>query len=259
MPFLLICNPIHGKLSDDSDQLNKQVISQGLSDYDNWIPALHVDEATTLQKFEVFTETYDEYPLALVYYGKPQRSAVCSKIETANVAHHVFVNGRVESNYIESIPIHNRVIIVDPFHRKVRNADYPDLEFFTDLNTVEGNSDDVNYGDFSIAGDYYTETGGPAYAVALHHIHFAENSHSLNISHFKSDRTDSQVDTSGKTIEAVNHLAEALDNLRPNNTSACDEYRAISENQTSPGLGYMKRLAIKHHLEVLLGEDGLGG
>ena len=110
-----------------------------------------------------------------------------------------------------------------------------------------GNQDDVNFWDFSIGGDYYTETGGPAYAVALHHIHFAENSHSLNISHFKSDQIDTLVDTPGKIIEAVDHLVEALNSLQPNDTQACGEYRTMSEDQQSSRLGYMKCLAIKHH------------
>ena len=257
MPFLLICNPVYGDFSHDHGQLSDEIINQELSDYDNWIPTLHVDEATTLQAFEAFADTYDQHPIALVYYGKPQRSVVCSYIEATNVAHHIFINGRVEHNYIKSIPIQNRVIVVDPFYRR-RNVDYPDLEFFTDLNTVKGNQEDVNFGDFSIVGDHYTDTGGRPYTVALHHIHFDENSHALNISRFKSDRTDGPDDPQGKTIEATNHLVDALDNLSPNNTSACDMYRTISKNETFRGLGYMKRLAIKHHLEVILSDGGLG-
>ena len=204
-------------------------------------------------------EAYDEYPLALVYYGRPQRSRVRSGINAAgaNIQHHVFMPGRVENDYIQSIPDNQRVLIVDPFRRQLRNADYPAREFFTDQNTVAGNQDDVDFGDFSIVGDHYTETGGPAHAVALHHIHFAENSRSLEISHFISDRTATTADTPGKIIEAVTNLTEALDSLQPNDTRACDEYHTMSEDQQSSGLGYMKRLAIMHHLQVILHDAGL--
>lgn len=259
MPFLFICNPIHGDFSDDADGLARDVINQGLSDYDNWIPALYVDEATALQELDAFIETYDEYERALIYYGKPQRSAVRSRIDTAGVDCHVFINSRVENSYIESIPVNNRVLIVDPFHRQLRNADYPhQREFFTDLNTAVGNRDDVDFGDFSIVGDYFSKTGGQAHAVALHHIHFAEDSNSLSITHFISDRTDTPVDTPGKTIEAVDHLVEALGDLRPNDTDACGEYQRMSRDRGSRALGYMKLLAIKHHLEVILSDNGLG-
>ena len=257
MKFLFICNPMHGDFSDNADRLAEAVISQGLSDYDNWIPALYVDEATALQQLEAFIETYNEYKLALVYCGKPQRSTVCSKIDATDIEHHVFMDGRVENDYIESIPINNRVIIADPFKRKLRNADYPPQEFFTDRNTVAGNKDNVDFGDFSIVGDYYTETGGPAHAVALHHIHFKEDSKSLYISHFLSDRIDTTVDTPGKIIEAVKHLVEAMDKLQPNETQACAEYITMSKDLKSHGLGYMKRLSIKHHLEVMLSNGGL--
>ena len=206
MPFLFICNPRNGMFSDDADRLVTDVISRGLGDYDNWIPALYVDEETGLQELDAFTEAYDEYRRALVYCGRPQRSSIRSRIENASVDYHVFISGRVENSYIESIPVNNRVLIVDSFRRQQRNADYPDEEFFTDLNTAEGNRDHVAFGDFSIVGDYYTDTGGPAHAVALHHIHFTEDSQSLSIHHFISDRVDTSVDTSGKIIEAVNHL-----------------------------------------------------
>ena len=159
---------------------------------------------------------------------------------------------RVEREYIESVSADSCVRVSDRFVRQLRNADYPAVEFFTDLNTVTGNPHGRNFGDFSIVGDHYTETGGPAHAVALHHIHCSEGSQSLKISHFTSDRPDTTVDTPGKIIEALNHLVEALDTLKPDNTQACQEYREMNETEHSRGLGYMKRLAIKHHLEIML-------
>ena len=258
MPFLFICNPKHGDFSSDTELLADEVINQGLSDYDNWIPALYVNDTTALREFEAFKQTFGERELALVYDGRPQRSTVRSRIESADIKHHVFINGRIENDYIQSIPNAQRVIVRDPFRRQPRNADYPRLEFFTDLNTVAGNPDNTNFGDFSIVGDYYMKTGGAAHAVALHHVHFTYNSCSLSISHFISDRTATALDTPGKTIEAVDHLVEALDSLQPNDLPTCDEYREMSNDRHSRGLGYMKRLAIKHHLEVMLHGGGLG-
>jgi len=90
-------------------------------------------------------------------------------------------------------------------------------------------------------------------AVAVHHIHYREgDSGSLDISHFISDRTETTADTPGKIIEAVTHLVDGLDELLPNNTDACDEYREMVSTGDSRGLGYLKRLAIMHHLELML-------
>ncbi len=255
MPFLFICNPRHGQFVGDVDGLINKVVNPVLVDYDNWIPTLHISEETTLEEWETLIEIYGGYELALIYYGRPQ-SSVRSRIEETAISHHVFVNHRVENSYIETIPVNNRVLMVDSFQRQQRNADYPDQEFFTDLNTLDGNSSDVAFGDFSIVGDHYTETGGPPYAVVIHHIHLTDDSHSLSIHHFKSDRVDTPLDTSGKIIEATNNLVASLNNLHPDDTDACNEYRSMSRDQISRGLGYLKRLAIKHHLEMML-RDGI--
>ena len=42
MPFLFICNPIHGDFSNKPENLVENVISQGLCEYDNWVPSLYV-------------------------------------------------------------------------------------------------------------------------------------------------------------------------------------------------------------------------
>ena len=82
MPFLFICNPIHGEFRDDSAGLKRHLIDQVLIDYDNWIPSFYVNEHTAFQQLEVFIDTYSsEYPLALIYYGLPQRRAVREMIE----------------------------------------------------------------------------------------------------------------------------------------------------------------------------------
>lgn len=257
MSFLFICNPIHGNHSNNFKELNEMIVNLGLFDYDHWIPTLYVKANTALSELDTFIKKYSNCKLALIYYGLPQDSTVRSRICDANIVHHVFVNGRIEKSYLKSIPVDNQIKVVDPFHRQTRNADYPTVEFFTDLNTISGNPNKMNFGDFSIVGNYYTEGGGAAHAVALHHVHFAKNSRTLMISHFISDRKKTPVDTTGKIIEAVNHLVKALVNLHPNDNNACEEYRQMRKSQQSSSLGYMKRLAIKHHLEVILHKDGL--
>lgn len=256
MPFLFICNPIHGEFNNNAVGLRVALIAQPLVDYDNWVPSLYVNEQTAIQELEGFIETYDgRYPLALIYYGLPERHAVCEMINAHYFRWHVVVNHRVPNDYIQSIPTNSYVRVHDPIVRRRRNADYPNTEFFTDLNTVVGNVDKLHFGDFSIVGDHFSESGGPAHAVTLHHVHYRDGSRTLYISRFISDRTDTPVDRSGKTIEALNHLVEALETLQPNNTQTCQEYKEMRKSEHARSLGYMKRMAIKHHLEVMLGDS----
>jgi hypothetical protein len=252
MPFLLICNPLHGDFARRSERLFTQLVSEVLMEYDRWTPTLQVERESRSAELTAFLNRYREYEVAIIYNGLPASERTLRLLESERVIHHIFLNGRVEADYVNGIPQDQRVMMADPFNRQQRNADYPEREFFTDMNTVAGNPGRLDFGDFSMVGNHYTETGGPAFAVALHHIHLQNGPGPLDISHFLSDRRDTAADTPGKIIEAVARLVEALDELRPNDTEACTEYRDMANTEISRGRGYMKRLAIKHHLELML-------
>jgi hypothetical protein len=252
MPFLFVCNPSNGEFETQGERLFTTLISDILLEYDNWTPALQVQGDSTPEQVSSFLERYSEYSVAIIYWGLPVNPQVQRLLANESVRWHIFIGNRVETNYIGQIDAARRVMMSDRFNRQVRNADYPEIELFSDMNTLEGNPTRLNFGDFSMVGDYYAETGGPAYAVALHHIHLRTGTGPLYISHFISDRTETTADRAGKTLEAVDKLVAALDRLMPNTTQACAEYREIAADRTDRGLGYMKRLAIAHHLEVML-------
>jgi len=252
MPFLLICNPNYGDFTYNPDRLRMDLITPELTGRTNWTPAFIVHRQTTSSILEAFIRRYGgDHQIALIYYGLPDGRAR-SAITSHPFRWHVFMYDRVERSYIESLNPDLRVRISDPFVRQPRNALYPPIDFFTDLNTIARNHKRLHFGDFSIFGDHFAESGGAAHAVALHHVHYENGSRSLFVSHFVSDHRETSANIPGKTIEALNHLVNALNRLNPNNTQVCQEYREMAQSQQSRGLGYMKRLALKHHLEVML-------
>ena len=256
MPFLFVCNPLHGEFARRPEQLFTQLISESLMEYDNWIPALQVQLGSRPDELSAFLSRYDAYEVAVIYNGLPRNATVQATLDDESIVHHVFLDGRVVADYVNEKAEAQRVMITDPFQRQARTADYPERELYTDMNTPAANPRRLDFGDFSIVGNHYAETGGPAYAVTLHHVHFQDGPGPLDISHFISDRTETPADTPGKIIEALDKLVAALAELQPNDTGACNEYREMANAEISRGLGYMKRLAIKHHLEVML-EHGI--
>jgi len=252
MPFLFITNPKHGQFEGRQRELCDEFIVEGpLAEYDNYIPALYVDRYTELPETEYFTRTCQTTFRAVIYDGEPRSDEVREWCNTdTQIYHHVILDGKVSAQFADSLPKARQVVIRDNFNRRAKNADYPPTEFYTDLNTSAGNPENLNWGDYSIQGDYFFETGGPAYAVAIHHIHYEGDV--LNVSHFISDRQQTTADVPGKIMEALEKLVAALPSLTPNDTSACDEYRQLAASRNSRGLGYLKRLAIKHHLELML-------
>ena len=108
------------------------------------------------------------------------------------------------------------------------------------------------FGDYLIVGDDYSETGGPAYAVAVH-LTYLENDDDMFIYHFKSDQTDSPTDPGGKFLEALEKLVKAINNPKSLifKSRACSEYLELFEKQHYPGLGYVKKLSMQHHIELI--------
>lgn len=253
MPFLMLCNPFRGDFARglSIDDLIQQT---ELEEYDNWIPTFGVTDETTVGALQIFLERFESQPKAVAYLGHPSRQMVLDALdlEDRTIVHHVFIKDPMPGSFVNQIEPQRRVLISDPFEKQARNADYPRNEFFSDKHTVEANPEAIDFGDFSIVGDHFSETGGPAYAITLHHIHNREDQGALYVDHFISDDVDTPFDPSGKTIQALGKLVDALRNTIPNDTNACSEYQSIYDSGNTRGLGYMKRLAIKHHLEVML-------
>ena len=252
MPFLFICNPIYGKYRNDRVGLRRDLITPNLKDYANWTPALYLDTETRVNQIRGFFRLYGDQRPALIYYGLPRQQSVLDLIEHSDISWHVFIGTNTPRHYMDAIENGLLVRVQDRFVKAYRNADYPARDFFTDMNTLEGNPNKDNFGDFSIVGDYYSETGGAAHAVTLHHMHYHETSSDLYVSHFVSDHTQSSAQRPAKTLEALRKLVRSLRSLQPNDTYTCEQYRQLHSQQQARSLEVMKRLAIKHHLEIML-------
>lgn len=257
MPLVFITNPKHGTYRGREQDLHDDMCVNGsLAEYDNFIPALYIYRDTNIREVNSFNGRHTDNFRAVIYDAEPTSDEVRNWCATDDrIYHHIILDGRVNTGFIRDIPNTRRVLIRDNFRRRTPNSQYPPREHFTDLNTIAGNRDNLNWGDYSIQGDHFADGGGAAMTVAIHHIHFSDNGESLDVSHFLSDRQETTDDPAGKTIEAARKLVAALDILAPADTDACGEYQAMVEAEHWRGLGYLKRLAIRHHLEVILGHE----
>jgi hypothetical protein len=257
MPFVFVTNPIYGDFVGQEDSLYAAFTLDGpLEEYDNFIPALYVGRDTSILEVNRFNDNYANVFRSVIYTGEPTDDAVKHWCNTDDrIYHHIVKEGKVSAAFVQNIAPARRVMVRDTFNRQTRNSDYPPTELFTDRNTAQGNPNGINWGDYSIQGDYFSDDGGPAHCVALHHIHLSDDGSSLSISHYLSDRQETTADIPGKTIEAVTKLVGDLDGMAPNDTLACEMYQAMAASGHAKTLGYMKRLAILHHLETMLGNE----
>lgn len=252
--FILVVNPSVGNLQGS---VFERLIEPILGEYRNYIPALRVDGKTRVAQIRAFrTQFANSHPeLAFIFTGEPTTAAVLEELNACpHMRYYIFDEYCTSAELRSLFPQQNVIVINDCFAKEARNADYPENAFFTDKH-LPGRGPVAGSGNYSIVGSDYSEGGGPALAVALHHVYFRRGHNSaLHVRHFVSDRTETAVDPGGKFLEALTKLVQELPLLgQANHTPTCDEYNQLYADQHFPGLGYAKKLALKHHIELMIG------
>ena len=144
-----------------------------------------------------------------------------------------------------------KVLFEDKFKKQRKNADYPEEEFFSEDHLYYTEEGYQGFGDYSVIGDEYTESGFAPYAVAIHIVYFADDN-TLRIRHFVSDSNADVSDVAGKFHEAVTKLDTWYRNLpSKRTTTGLDTLLRHYKNETYPGLPTLKKLSVMHHLELV--------
>lgn len=144
-----------------------------------------------------------------------------------------------------------RILLENKFNKRAKNSDYltQEDEFFSDDHLYYSKEGYVAFSDYTIVGDEYVESGFAPYAVAIHIVYF-DKEKILRVHHFVSDENDDISDPGGKFYQAVKkfhhwHKEIELDTL------AAKEFEIIYAQGRYPGLGYIKKLSIMNHLELI--------
>lgn len=250
---ILIVNPHYGDHRENgvdiSDLLEKnynsgESISAGILLKGD----MHIDEIMDCY------HTHKDHTPTLIHAGfteaKSLANALSSNLtETTNIFLAPYCGKLYRKHFFGS----TRVLIKDGFRRQ-RNADYPLLEEFSDLHATYTEDGMNGFGDFLTVGDDYSESGGPAYAVAIH-LSFIdpEKDGSMYIYHFVSDTKDTPTDPAGKFAEALKKLVDKFESGTSNllYTSAIKELQSLNSKGHFPGLGTLKKLSMMHHIETL--------
>ncbi|MBY0245625.1 MAG: sce7725 family protein [Sphingobacteriaceae bacterium] len=145
----------------------------------------------------------------------------------------------------------NRVLFENKFNKKLKNSDYPEDEFFSDDHLFYEDEGYAGFGDYSIVGDEYNESGFAPYAVAIHIVYFDKDK-TLRLGHFISNSNFDTSDVAGKFYEAVTKLYRWTETLHPSqHTEGLNTLLNHYNNKTYPGLPTLKKLSIMHHLELI--------
>jgi hypothetical protein len=250
---VVIVNPHHGDHSTAGENISALL-------RDHFMTKPSISAGILLKKNMSTTEVlacvqqHRDHKLTLVHAGFTNAKELVDGLgDVAQQINHVFFEPYCGKLYRKHFVDSNRVLLRDGFQKR-RNRDHPLVELFSDLHITYGEEGMNGFGDFLIAGDEYSESGGPAYAVAIHLTFIdPDNDDAMYIYHFKSISQDTPTDPAGKFAEALSAMIQKLNQpgSKVLESRAVQEFRELHAKRHFPGLGYVKKLSMKHHIETL--------
>lgn len=250
---VIVANPQHGDFKDDNREI-EALLSGKYRGNDAVRSGYLLRSDTSSAEAVARLVGNDEATPAIIHSGFTEGKVLANALaadlsETFNV----FIDDHAKFLYQQHFAGSSRILVRDGFKRQ-KNADYPEIEGFSDLHVAFNNMGMDGYGDFLTVGDSFSEGGGPAYAVAIHLTFIDQDrDEEMFIYHFISDTNDTPTDPAGKFAQALTKMIYRLDRGDSNlvETSAIKELRDLHARGHFPGLGYVKKLSIKHHIETL--------
>lgn len=250
---IVIVNPTHGDHSEDGEDISA-LLENGFLDKKGISAGILLTNAMDVADAIAFHETHSAHRPVFIHAGFTDAKALAEKLEYLEDTQHVFFEKYCHKLYRKHFKgAEKRVLLRDGFERR-RNADHPAVEMFSDLHVTFEEEDMQGFGDFLIVGDDFTEGGGPAYAVAIHLTFIDDDQDNvMYIYHFVSTTKDTPTDPGGKFSQALGKLIAKLNSGTSKlvETTAIVEFKDLHEKGHFPGLGYVKKLSLKHHIETL--------
>lgn len=248
--FALVLNPQVGEIDDIG--LIIEGLEECLRDMSKWIPSF------------VVSNNYEDISRLIVDTGYTDVMIICNDLtDTSNEAFNRLILSN-EVKYIVSkenrtlkrtLLGKNKILIRldDNFSGQKRNSDYLEMaeEKFSEEHIFYKDDGYQGFSDYTVIVSDFFEGGGAPFAVAIHLTYLKENKE-VWIRHFTSTSNFDRANIQGKFAEALEKAVKFI-NLNNIHNDATDELRRYFTERRYPGLGMVKKIAIKNHLELING------
>lgn len=249
---VVIVNPYHGDHREDGLSISS-LLNDSFRDSRAITIGVLLKKGMSVDTAIECYKRHQGHGMSFIHAGFSEAKALADAIgEEMLLIRNVFFEAHCGRLYRRHFQGKERILLRDGFKRQ-RNASYTPLEEFSDLHVTFKEEGMTGFGDFLIVGDEFTEAGGPAYAVAIHLTFIdPDKDNAMYIYHFVSINNDTPTDPAGKFGEALHKLIIKLDSGTSKlfETSAIKELRDLHAKGHFPGLGYVKKLSMKHHIET---------
>lgn len=256
MKFAVILNPSDGDYRHtgiDNDILMS--LTALTDDRDNWIPAYiykhngktlldHAKQNNLSNLMIIFPSGADVNDEELMEFLSKDEVAF---VVSGNLSNNRSARGRLLRLGKALISLEDR------FNERPRNADYANEvdEIFSEDFAYYQDDRLAGFADFTPMAKDFIEGGMLPYAIAIH-LTYQKSDDQIFVHHFVSDNNFDQSNIRGKFHEAAVKIAPFFNNNGLFHTSAVDELiRRADSDDGYPGLGYIKKLSVKNHLELI--------
>jgi len=253
IPHAILVNPGVGKIRKHPNAVHN-LIAPFLVANNNLIPAFNVTSKTIANQVGAFLAQYPNHRVMLLFGGTPTwinaLPAHLAKVQASPLL--VFIDGKAPVGHQALFQGHDLILLKDGFHRHPTNALYPRLTPFSDLHRTYQAAGYHGFGDYSIVGFTHRDGGGRAQTVTLHLTEERPIPGPIVTNHFKSIATTVGNDA-GKFMQALNQLVAHVGANPASFTysQACAIFLQLHTAQDYPGLGTVKKLSVRHHLELM--------
>jgi hypothetical protein len=254
--FAIILNPTDGDFKHPNvknDILESLPSLVGM--HSGWIPAYIYNRNTNVLINHIAQNDLRQVMIILPNGADVNDEELMEFLRNGNVAYIVNGNNRNRSTRARLLRLNKSLIsLEDRFNNKARNADYadPDDEFFSD-DFAYYNADGLyGFSDYTTLPKDFIEGGMMPYAIAIH-LTYQKADDQIFVHHFVSDSNFDQSNVHGKFHEAAIKIAPFYDNGIAHTLAVDELIEKANQEGGYPGLGYIKKLSILNHLELING------
>lgn len=258
LKFALVLNPNDGdfKHQEDNDVLGH---IPGLIDRkEDWIPAyIYKNDGTKLSDIVDLAMSHGLNNLMIIFTSSADVNdkEVISFLANENITC-IVASGLNNNRHAraELLNLNKKVIsLEDKFNDRTRNVDYAteEDEMFSDDFAFYQADRLAGFADYTLMAKDFAEGGMLPYAIAIH-LTYQKSDNQIFVHHFVSDSNYDQSNIRGKFHEAAIKIEPFYREGGYVHTNAVDELieKASSDNGY-PGLGYIKKLSLLNHLELM--------
>lgn len=250
IPFAIILNPQCGDIINNTDLILAE-LKKELSETEYWMPAYIVNNNS--KKIRKQIEKLDFTNVMLICSDSVDANE-SDFVELINLpsTEKILISGDNRSLKRKLEKLGKDVIrLDDQFRPQKKNADYIGIseEKFTEEYLYFKKDGYSGFSDYTVLPKDFSEGGRLPYAVAIH-LTYEKNKEEIRVRHFVSDTNDDNTNIQGKFGEAAEKAVAFFRQIRYSN-SAIEELGRYYRDEQYPGLGVLKKISIKNHLELI--------